>query len=45
MNFEHIYLTIKASGNQCKKFFIRCQEKILDTHKKLLYDSKGEKNE
>ena len=45
MNFEHTYLTIKMIGNQCKKIFKRCKEKILDTHVKLLYDSKGEKNE
>ena len=44
MNFEHIYIIINATGNQCKKT-LRCQEKILDTCLQLLYDSKGEKNE
>lgn len=28
-----------------EKKILRCQEKILDTYEKLLYDSKGEKNE
>ena len=44
MDFEHTYLIIYEEINQCKKY-IGCQEKILDTYGKMLYDSKGEKNE